>query len=208
MRTCEGKYIRWSEDCVWQSFGDAVTILRVSPPEQGLIPEEEKSPGVRLTAGGKDIWELCDGTRTLETIVHQLKEEYEGDPEKIWKNVETVISDLKEKEFLTYEETPTLCEEMMILPHHIITWDDNVIWNEVEGQVLVLDNETGTTYEFTPESGEMWKLCDGSRSVRDVLSILEGQGVINEDMSASSFVLLMKRFIKSGLLMVRDPQER
>ncbi|MBU7027324.1 MAG: PqqD family protein [Theionarchaea archaeon] len=208
MEDLKGKYIRWSDDCVWQSFGDSISILRILPPEQGLIPEEEKSPGVRLSTGGKDIWGLCDGTRTIETIVCELAEEYEGDPEEMGENVKEVISTLKEKEFLTYEETPRKYDEIKILHQKYMIWEDNTIWNEVEGQVLALHNETGLTYEFTPESGELWKLCDGKRTVTDILSILEEKGIINENMSASGFILLMKRFVKSGLLVMKDAPTR
>lgn len=204
MEEFTGKYICWSNDCVWQSFGATMCILRVSDPEPGLIPVEEKSPGVTLSTGGKDIWELCDGTRTVETIINQLLEEYEGEPEEIRENVKDVILTLVEKKFVTLEEKPKKGDEIKILPQQYVVWQDNVIWNEVEGQVLAMDNETGTSFEFTVESGELWKLCDGRKSIKEMLSILEERGIINEDMPASSYILLVKRFVKFGMLLVKD----
>jgi hypothetical protein len=197
-------YICWSNDCVWQPFGTTMCILRVSDPEPGLIPAEEKNPGVTLSTGGRDIWELCDGTRTVETIINQLLEEYEGEPEEIRENVKNVIAILKEKEFVTFEKTPKKCDEIKIVPQEYVVWQDNVIWNEVEGQVLAMDNETGASFEFTVESGELWKLCNGKKSIKEILSILEERGIINEDMPASSFLLLVKRFVKCGMLLVKD----
>lgn len=81
-------YIRWSEDCVWHSSDNSITIAKFPNLQPGLIREEEKIPGMKLNEVGRDIWDLCDGTRTLDGIVNQLLEEYEGDPVKIRKDVE------------------------------------------------------------------------------------------------------------------------
>jgi len=199
------KYIRWSENCVWQTFGDTVTILDLSQAlEPSLIPTEEKKAGIRLNPVGKDVWDLCDGTRTLKGIINQLFEEYEGDPEKIRKDVEGLISNLKERGLLTYEDTPKEYKIIEVPSEKYLVWHDNVLWNEVEGQVIAMNNETGMSFEFTPELGEIWKLCDGKNPVRKIFAALEEKGIINEKQPSSAFRLLFKQFLMLGMVALRD----
>ena len=82
MEGSTGRYVRWSDHCVWQPFGDTLTVVMVIKPESGLLIEEMSS-GVRLNAVGRDIWDFCDGTRTVEGIIQQILEQYEGSQEKI-----------------------------------------------------------------------------------------------------------------------------
>lgn len=198
------KYIRWSEHCVWHSFGGSLTILRLSRTEPGLIPEDEKSAGMRLNSVGKDLWNLCDGTRTLDDIVEQLLEEYEGEPEEIRNDVQKVISNLKEKEFLTYEEEIKDYDVVEVPPRKYVMWDDDVLWNEVEGQVIAMNNKTGISLEFPTELSEVWKLCDGTRSAGEIISVLEEKGLVNEDAPSGGFYLLLKQLVKLGMVTVRD----
>ncbi len=111
MEDLKGRYIRWSDACVWQSFGTSLAILRVSLPDSPPLQEAEQ--GIKLNTTAKDIWNLCDGTRTFEDIITQLLEEYQGEPERIQENVERIISMLKKQGFLTCEDAPrfyALCE--------------------------------------------------------------------------------------------------
>ncbi len=204
MEDPQGKYIRWSENCVWQSFGDRVNIVKVTQPQPGLIPLEEKNLGVRLNPIGKDVWDLCDGTRSFEDIISCLLEEYEGDPEKIRKDTENLIATLNEREFLTYEDTPRAYNVIEVLSEKYLVWDDNVLWNEVEGQVIAMNNETGMSMEFPQELGEIWKLCDGKKAVKELFSSLEEKGIINEEQPSSGFSLLFKQFLKLRMLTLKD----
>lgn len=198
------KYIRWSEHCVWHFFSGSLTILKLSRIESGLIPEEEKSTEMRLNPEGKDLWDLCDGTRTINDIVKQLLEEYEGEPDEIRNDVQKTISNLKEKEFLTYEESIKEYDVAEVPPEKYVMWDDNVLWKEVEGQVIAMNNETGLSFEFPSESGEVWKLCDGTRSAGEIISVLEGKGLVNEDAPSGEFYLLFKQLVKLGMVTLRD----
>lgn len=205
MEDLKGKYIRWSEECVWQLFGTTLTIIKTL--ESSFTGD--KSSCVRLNETGRDIWDLCDGTKTFDVIVDQLLQEYKGESEKIRENVEKTISTLKEQGFLTYEEAlkkydmPEILSEK-VLPQKYPIWDDNVIWDEVEGHIVAMNNQTGLIFEVPDEAEDMWKLCDGKKKVDEILSILKEKGTINEEMPAFMFNLLFKRFIKLGLLSLRD----
>lgn len=198
------KYIRWSEACVWQPLGGSLTILKVTRAEPGLIPVEEKSPGVRLNEVGRDIWDLCDGTRSFEDIVDQLLEEYEGEPGKIRENIRKVISDLREKEFLTYEDEIKDYDVVEVPPQKYLIWDDNVLWNEMEGQIIAMNNETGMSLELPKELGEIWKLCDGTRSAKEIIFVLKEKGIFNEGELSGGFYLLFKQLVKLQMITVAD----
>lgn len=200
MEDLKGQYIRWSDNCVWQRFGMSLAILRVSETSPGSIPE--KNQGIQLNEAGRDIWDLCDGTRTLESIINQVLQEYEGDPERIRKNVEETVSMLKDKGFITYEKTLhpyTVCE---ISPQHSVIWDESVLWNEEEGHVVAMNNYTGIVLPLPDEAGELWKLCNGKKSVGEIFSLLKSKGIINKEMPSARFTLLLKQWIKLGMITV------
>jgi hypothetical protein len=198
------KYICWSDACIWHPIGGSLTILRVTKGEPGLIPTEEKSPGVRLNEVGKDIWDLCDGTRSFDDIVGQLLEEYEGEPEEIREGIQKVISDLKEKDFITFEDEIKDYDVVEVPPGKYLAWDDNVLWNEMEGQVIAMNNETGMSLEFPKELGEVWKLCDGTRSAREIISVLKEKGTVTEGELSGGFYLLFKQLVKLQMITVAD----
>lgn len=204
MEDIEKKYIRWSEHCVWQSFGDTLAVVGTLKPDPGLIPTEERGIGVRLNSLGRDIWELCDGSRTFNDMYEQLLEEYEGDPQKIKEDLQKSIQQLNQKGFLTYEDAPRPYERIEVAPDKYPYWDDNVLWNEVEGQVVAMNNETGVSFEFPKELGRLWKLCDGSKTVDDILDTLEKEGIIMEQRPPSMIKLLLKQLLKLGMVVMRD----
>ena len=201
MEDVKEKYICWSEDCVWQPVGAVMAVLKTS--ESGPSTED-RSPRVTLNETGRAIWELCDGTRTLDTIFDQLLEEYEGDPEQIRENVRKTISALKEQNFLKYGETPRKHDILEVPSHKYLVWDDDVIWNEVENHVVAMNNQTGLVFPVPDEAKEMWKLCDGKKTVSEILSILREKEVITEKMPAVEFKLLLKQLVKLGFLSLRN----
>jgi hypothetical protein len=201
MEYLKKKYIRWSEDCVWQPMGTILVILKTS--ESGPSTED-KSPSVTLNETGRAIWELCDGTKTFDVIVGHLLKEYKGDPEQIRKSVEETISALKEQGFLTYEETPKKYGILNVPFQKYPIWHDNVIWNEEKGHIVAMNNQTGRVFPVPDEAADMWKLCDGKKTVNEILSVLKEKGAINEEMSAYKFKLLFKQLIKLELLSLKD----
>ncbi|MBU6998500.1 MAG: PqqD family protein [Theionarchaea archaeon] len=201
MEDLKGRYVRWSEACVWQPFGTSLAILRVLAPDSSPSQESE---GIKLNATGKDVWDLCDGTRTVDDIVAQLLEEYQGEPERIQESVETIVLMLQERGFLTCESTPHLYSVREIPLQDYACWNDTIIWNEVEGQVVAMNNSTGVALPIPTEAAEMWKLCNGKTAVEDIFSILKSKGLITQKMPLAKFKLLLKQWIKLNFIILKD----
>ena len=68
--------------------GEAVIVL----PESGQV-------GV-LNEVGTRVWELADGTRSLEEIVAAIVEEFEATPERAKQDVDAFVRELVEKKML------------------------------------------------------------------------------------------------------------
>lgn len=203
MKENQQKYVRWSENCVWQPVGEMLFIAKVLHHNEGLTPAREKNDGKKLNGAGKDIWDLCDGTRTMEEIVNQLMEEYTGDPEEIHSDVQNAVSKLIEEEFLVWGEKSEKCHPLEIKMKEYPTWDGNVLWNQVDNEVVVINNVTGLDYGFRDDVAETWKLCSGKQSLDEILSILEERGIINEENPPVRFKLLIKQFINIGVVTMR-----
>jgi hypothetical protein len=206
MQKCKGKYIRWSEDCVWHSIGDALAVVKVSPPDGGYIPADDVISGIVLNSIGRDIWDLCDGTRTFESIINQLLEEYKGDPEKIRGDIQKTVSQLKKESFVTYEDTSKTYDQIKIFLQKYVTWNNHVSWKETNGMITATNSNTDITIELKDEMGVFWKLCDGSKTINEVITCLEEDGTINEDMPPSGFILLLKKLLKLSMVSVIDDQ--
>jgi hypothetical protein len=204
MNDLEHKYIRWSDNCVWHPFGETLAVVNTATPDAGLIPAEDRTSGIQLNDVGRDVWELCDGSRTFETIYEQLLEEYEGDSGKIKADLKKMVINLEEKGFLTLEDAPREYESTEIDPDMYPYWDDNVLWNEMENQVLAMNNQTGVSFEFPEDLGKFWKLCNGKKTVSDILSTLGEKGVVNKTQSEDVFNLLLKQLIKLNMVVMRD----
>ena len=202
MEDLKGRYIRWSEACVWQPFGTSLAILRVPLPDSPPLQKDEQ--GLKLNTTAKDIWNLCDGTRTFEGIITQLLKEYQGEPERIRENAEKIVSMLLEQGFLTSEDAPRFYAVCEISPHKFAIWSNNVIWNEVENQVVALNNSTGMALPIPDEASGMWKACNGKNPVEDILSTLKSEGLITEKMPLAKFKLLLKQWIKLGFITLKD----
>jgi pyrroloquinoline quinone biosynthesis protein D len=64
-----------------------------------LFPEG----AIRLQGTGRQILELCDGTRTLHEIVTELQTLYNaGDPSRIRQEVELFLNQLKQKRIVDF----------------------------------------------------------------------------------------------------------
>ena len=55
----------------------------------------------RLNVSATRIWELCDGTRSLEDIARVLTEQFEVEFETALQDARTVLEQLKEEQLLT-----------------------------------------------------------------------------------------------------------
>jgi hypothetical protein len=201
MEDLKGRYIRWSEACVWQPFGTSLAILKVPLPDSSTPQESE---GIKLNTTAKDVWNLCDGTRTVEDIVTHLLEEYQGEPERIQENVEKIVLMLEERGFLTCEDVPRSYTLREIPLQNYAIWNDSIIWNEVDSQIVTMNNYTGVALPIPDEASEMWKLCDGKNSVEDIFSTLKSKGLVTEKMPLAKFKLLLKQWVKLDFITLRE----
>ncbi len=55
----------------------------------------------RLNVSATRIWELCDGTRSLDDIARALTEQFEVEFETALQDARTVLEQLKEEQLLT-----------------------------------------------------------------------------------------------------------
>lgn len=56
-----------------------------------------------LTATGSAVWELIDGTRTLDDLAEALATEYAGDPQTIRADVVTFLAGLDSARLVRYD---------------------------------------------------------------------------------------------------------
>ncbi len=77
------------------------TASRVFSGEAVIISPAENVVRM-LNPVGSRIWELCDGSHTLDQIAAALTEEFEVDPAHARESVATFVADLLDKELLTW----------------------------------------------------------------------------------------------------------
>lgn len=59
----------------------------------------------QLNLLGGMIWNLCDGTRTIEQIITEIKEEFDVDDETVRADVQGFVDDLLERKWLRYDQS-------------------------------------------------------------------------------------------------------
>ncbi len=59
----------------------------------------------QLNLLGGMIWNLCDGTRTIDGIVAELQREFDVDEEVVRADVQAFIDDLIERKWLGYDQS-------------------------------------------------------------------------------------------------------
>lgn len=74
-------------------------ISRVVDGEAVIVLPESGQVGV-LNEVGTRVWELADGTRSLEEIVAAILEEFEVTPERARQDVDAFVQELVEKGML------------------------------------------------------------------------------------------------------------
>lgn len=80
---------------------DPATASRIYSGEAVIITPAENTVRMFNTSGSR-IWELADGTRTVDEIAAMLAQEYEVTPEIAQASVERFMKELAEKGLLTF----------------------------------------------------------------------------------------------------------
>lgn len=81
---------------------DPRTASRVFSGEAVVISPAENTVRMFNTIGSR-IWELADGSRTVDEIAAMLAQEYEVTPETAHTSIERFMTELVEKGLLTFE---------------------------------------------------------------------------------------------------------
>jgi hypothetical protein len=75
--------------------------VRVEPVEDGLVAQSADGEAVHLlNVTAALIWELCDGTRTVDDIVFEVARRTREDPQRIRQDVTEALSMLGERGLL------------------------------------------------------------------------------------------------------------
>jgi hypothetical protein len=79
------------------------TASRVFSGEAVIISPTENTVRMFNTVGSR-VWELADGTRTVDEIVSALTEEYDVEPGPARESVLLFLEELEAKSLLTYAD--------------------------------------------------------------------------------------------------------
>jgi Coenzyme PQQ synthesis protein D (PqqD) len=78
----------------------------------------------------------------------------------------------------------------------------NIETEIVEGEVLLYQPQgTKATY-LNPTAAVIWGLCDGARSVREIIRLI-GEGYPDADDMANHVMVTLRELQESGLLVIR-----
>ncbi|MBI2880758.1 MAG: PqqD family protein [Candidatus Tectomicrobia bacterium] len=70
--------------------------------EEAVLYDPADSVMHTLNATAALIWRLCDGTHTPEEIARGVCEKYDGDPERVLKDVHSTLEQLHRKKLLKH----------------------------------------------------------------------------------------------------------
>ncbi len=70
------------------------------PDGSAVLYNEGRKMAYPVSSTGARIWEICDGTRSVEAIVAELAGSYEADGDVIERDVRAFLQQLEEMELL------------------------------------------------------------------------------------------------------------
>ena len=76
-------------------------LIQHDMDEEVLVYDPVVDRTHRLNVSAARIWELCDGTRSLEDIARVLTEQFEVEFETVLQDARAVLEQLKEEQLLT-----------------------------------------------------------------------------------------------------------
>jgi SynChlorMet cassette protein ScmD len=80
-----------------------IVVLREEFDDWAVLFNPDTAAAVGINPIGVSVWKLLDGARTVDEIVEQIGEQYEGVPESAPEELKTFINDLEEGGFVGYE---------------------------------------------------------------------------------------------------------
>jgi hypothetical protein len=80
---------------------------------------------------------------------------------------------------------------------------DRVMSQQVEGDAVLLDIESGEYFALNDVGGLVWDLCDGSRSVADVAELISAEFEVDKSMALTDALELLESLAGVGLVVER-----
>ncbi|HET6613042.1 MAG TPA: PqqD family protein [Kofleriaceae bacterium] len=74
-----------------------------------------------------------------------------------------------------------------------------VIWREVSGEMVILDQDGGRIFGLNASGGHMWRLLDGRRSLTDIAAELASHFAIPHERAERDVVALAGQLVDRGL---------
>jgi hypothetical protein len=80
---------------------------------------------------------------------------------------------------------------------------DRVMSQQVEGDAVLLDIESGEYFALNDVGGLVWDLCDGSRSVADVADLISAEFEVDKSTALTDALELLESLAGVGLVVER-----
>jgi Coenzyme PQQ synthesis protein D (PqqD) len=80
---------------------------------------------------------------------------------------------------------------------------DRVMSQQVEGDAVLLDIESGEYFALNDVGGLVWDLCDGSRSVADVAELISAEFEVDKSTALTDALELLENLAGVGLVIER-----
>ena len=95
--------VMWREEDEYKA--QALEGLEKGDDVEGVGTSVLYSGGTMLSLNilGTEVWKLCDG-KSMDEIVSELVEQFEVAPEVLREDVTVFLNELKEKDFIYYDE--------------------------------------------------------------------------------------------------------
>src|SRR4051794_8284125 len=77
---------------------------------------------------------------------------------------------------------------------------EGVVWNEAQGQMVLLNARTGTYFALDEVGAEIWKLLLSHRSVPPVVEAMQGSFDVDRETLSADVHRLIGELLEHGLL--------
>ncbi len=80
---------------------------------------------------------------------------------------------------------------------------DRVMMQQVEGDAVLLDIDNGEYFSLNEVGGRVWDLCDGSRSLGDIVETICSEYDVSEATATTDTSQLLESLAGAGLVVER-----
>ncbi|MBU7015795.1 MAG: PqqD family protein, partial [Theionarchaea archaeon] len=162
-------YIRWSEDSIWDERDGRVLICRL--PELDFAADLRIGKNlIWLNREGSRVWNLCDGTRTLEGIISLLLDAHTVEHAVLEKDVTDLVHTLYHRGLIEFREEKASPPHMQSIDRGPLAWSESVVWNDMDEEVGILNCKDGSMIVLGSSERELWRMCDGTRTAKDIIA--------------------------------------